>query len=152
MMIDVPAQKIDLREGQILRANHQRQQKIAQHRRNRGDQEKENHGHAVHGEKLVVSFRRDQKTRRGHQVQADHGGEQTAHKKEERHGKQIEQSNAFMVGGKQPRTNAIGGIQIVLARYGVHCGRLRTHAYFFPESGALPAPVAGAGWSFKDLI
>src|SRR5580658_2977297 len=48
--IDIPAQKVELRKGHVLRSNHQRDQEIAEDRRDRGNQKEEDHSHAVHGE------------------------------------------------------------------------------------------------------
>ena len=151
--VDVPAQKIDLREGKVLRANHQRNKEVAEDRRNRRNQEEENHRHAVHGEQLVVGFRRDQVAVWRKQVDADHRGERAADEEEERDRRQIQQRDALMVGGQQPRTNAIRGVEIVLARQ-LMPARARwcsTHSYFFP-AGAIPAPVAGTGCDCNDLI
>src|SRR3712207_7791496 len=41
--VDVPAQEVDAREGQILRAQHQRQQEVAKRGRDAGNQEEEDH-------------------------------------------------------------------------------------------------------------
>ena len=97
--VDVPAQQIDLREGQILRADHQGDQEIPEDRGDRGDQEEENHGHAVHGEELVVSFRCDQRSAGGQEMDANHGGQHAANEKENCDGGQIKQGNALVVGG-----------------------------------------------------
>ena len=48
--VDIPAQKINLREGEILGADHDRNQKIAEDGGNRRNQEKENHRDAMHRE------------------------------------------------------------------------------------------------------
>ena len=45
--VEVPARRLSLRKGQVLRPDHQRHEKIAQHRRDGRDQEKEHHHHAV---------------------------------------------------------------------------------------------------------
>ena len=51
----VPTEQIQPGERQVLGADHHRNLKIAEHGRNRWDQEEEHHDHAVHGEELVVS-------------------------------------------------------------------------------------------------
>ena len=57
--VDVPAQQVDAREREVLRADHDRHQEVAERRRNRRDQEEEDHHDAVHREELVVQCRRD---------------------------------------------------------------------------------------------
>ncbi len=158
--IEVPAQQVDLREGEVFRADHQRDQEISEDRRNGRNQEKENHGHAVHGEKLVIGFRSDEGAAGSQQVDADHGGEDAADEKEESDRSKIQKSDAFVVGGKQPRFNAIGGIEIMLPRH-LKTGRWRrlAHNYFFSVAGpvsapfgATPEPLAGTGWDCSDLM
>ena len=46
--VDVEAEQVDARERQVLGADHRRDQEVAEHRRNRRDQEEEHHDHAVH--------------------------------------------------------------------------------------------------------
>ena len=55
---DVPAQEVDLREGDVLRAEHQRQHEVAEDRRHGGNEDEEHHRHAVHREQLVVGVGR----------------------------------------------------------------------------------------------
>ena len=58
--VEIPAQQVDAREGEILRADHDRDEEIAEHRGDGRDQEEEDHDHAVHGEQLVVGVGLDQ--------------------------------------------------------------------------------------------
>ena len=62
--VQVPAQQVDAREREILRADHHRDKEVAQHRGDGRDQEKEDHHHAVHGEELVVGVGLHQVARR----------------------------------------------------------------------------------------
>ena len=48
--INIPTGQVKARESEVARADHQGDQKISQDRRDRRDQEKENHRDAVHGE------------------------------------------------------------------------------------------------------
>src|SRR5208337_4565340 len=89
--VDVPAQQVDLGEGQIFRADHQGDKEIPQYGRNGWNQEEEDHGHAVHREHAVVGVRAEQVAAGGQQVQADHHGEEAANEKEERDGSEIDQ-------------------------------------------------------------
>ena len=53
-------QQIQARKGDVARADHQRQQEIAEHGGDRRDQEEPDHDHAVHREQLVVGLGADQ--------------------------------------------------------------------------------------------
>ena len=55
---DVPTRQIELGKGQVLRADHHRDQEIAERVRDRGNQEEPDHDDAVHREQLVVGVRR----------------------------------------------------------------------------------------------
>src|ERR1700690_836791 len=101
--IEIPAKQINSRKRQIPSPHHQRHQKTPQHRRNRRNQEKENHPHAVNRKKLVISSRLHQRPGRLDQVQADQSSRRPANKKHESNRGQIKQRNALVVGGKQPR-------------------------------------------------
>ena len=48
--INIPTGQVKARESEVAGADHQRNQKISQDRRDRRNQEKENHRDAVHGE------------------------------------------------------------------------------------------------------
>src|SRR5262249_56524639 len=52
--VDVPAHQVDLGKGQVLGPHHDGDQEVANHRGHGGNQEEENHVHAVHGEQAVV--------------------------------------------------------------------------------------------------
>ena len=69
----------------------------------------------MHGEELVVGFRSDQRARGSQQVDANHGGENAADEEEECDGNEIQKGDALVVGGEQPRTNAVTGVEIVIA-------------------------------------
>ena len=76
--VDVPAQQINAREGQVLGADHQRNHEVADYSGHRRDQEEKHHDDPVHREQLVIGIGRDQVTGRGQQFQADHHGEEAA--------------------------------------------------------------------------
>src|SRR5262249_62201947 len=52
----IPAQQIQSRKGQVSSADHHRDKKITEHRRNRGDEKEPDHDDAVNRKKLVVRF------------------------------------------------------------------------------------------------
>ena len=99
--------RLMLREGQVARADHHRQEEVAQRRRDGGDQEEEDHHHAVHGEQLVIGVRRDQVALRRQQLDADQRGEGAADEEEQRDREQVEQRDALVVLGQQPRLEAV---------------------------------------------
>jgi len=134
--VDVPTEEIDFGESEVFRADHKGHEEITEDGGNGGNEEEENHGHAVHGEELVVGFGGDQVTRWSQQVDTDHGGEDAANEKEEGDGSEIEQGDALVVGGEKPGANAVGGIKIMLFRQLQGSGILwcRAHDLFFPCS------------------
>ena len=115
--VDIPAQEIDFRESQVFCANHDGNQEIPEDSGDRRDEEKENHGHAMHGEELVVGFRRDQGAARRQEMNADHGGENAPNEKENSDGGEVKQGDALVVGGKQPRFDACAVTDIQIMRF-----------------------------------
>jgi hypothetical protein len=113
--VEIPAQQIDARKGQIARPDHQRNQKIPQRRRDRRDQEKEDHHHAVRREQLVVGFGQDQIALGRHQIQAHHHRGRAADEEEKGDRKNVEDGDPLVVLGQQPALDRIGGVQIRLA-------------------------------------
>ena len=111
--VDVPTQQINAREGQILGADHHWHKEIAEGGRNRRDQEKEDHHHAVHGEELVVGVGIHQVALRGQQFQANQHGEDAAQGEHHGDGDQVEYGDAFVVLGEKPRLPAVLGVQII---------------------------------------
>ncbi len=144
--VNVPAEKVDLRKCQVLRADHQGNQEIAEDGGNGGNEEKENHGYAVHGEKLVVGFRRNQCAGGRQKMDSNHGGEDSADEKENGHGTEIQQGDALVVGGEQPRTDAVGGIEVVLMRHFVtrqRIWRYVAHGLFIPRGRCNAGALGG---------
>src|SRR5262249_7463681 len=153
--VNVPAQKVDFGEGDVLRADHDRNQEVSEHGGNRRNQEEENHRHAMHGKELVVGFRRNEQPARREQVNANQRGEDAANEKEKRNRSKIEQCDALVVGSKQPRSNAVRRIQIMFSRKLVFARGLigcPVHNYFFPVAGSPAAGFPGTGWSFCALM
>ena len=120
--VQVPAQQIDAREGQVFGAHHQGNQEVSEHRRDRRDQEEEHHDQAVHGEQLVVGIGLHQVARRSEQFQPDQQGEESADKEKDSDRHQVQQGDPLVVHGQQPRLDAIVLVQIVLAFVGYCCG------------------------------
>ena len=116
--VEIPAQQVDAREGKILRPDHERHQKIAQHRRHDRDQEEEHHDHAVHGEHLVIGVGLHQVALRRQQLEPDEHGKEAAEKKERRHRDQVEDRDPLVVGGQQPGLEAVPVVEIVQLRSG----------------------------------
>ena len=98
--VEIPAQQVDAREGEILGADHHGHEEIAEHGGNRRDEEEEDHHHAVHGEELVVGVGLHQVAGGSEQLEADEQGEEAADEKEERDRDQVEKRDALVVGGQ----------------------------------------------------
>src|SRR2546426_674649 len=111
--IDVPARQVEPGKGEVARADHHGYQKISQHGRYRWNQEEKDHGHAVHGEKLVVSLRLDQVSLWRQQLQTQQRSEKTTYEKEEGDRKEVEPCNALVVGGEEPRFHSITDVEVM---------------------------------------
>jgi hypothetical protein len=125
--VEIPAQQVDAGKGEVPRADHQGNEKISQDRGDGGNQEKEDHDHAVHGEKFVVSVGLHQVACGREQFEADEQGEESADEKEERNRDEVKQRDAFVVGGEQPRPHSVLFVQIIFALNGLRDRDLHTH-------------------------
>ena len=153
--IEIPAQKINAREGQVLRPDHERYQEIPQHSRDGRDQEEKDHDLAVHSEKLVVRVSLHQVARRRQQLQPDQQGKKSSNEEEESNGQQVEQRDALVIDREQPGLDAIFLVEIILAFRGNCCG---CHCYCtFGSCGVAPGeaaagpPAAPEGLGFNDF-
>ena len=106
----IPAQQVELGERQVARADHDRQEEIPQHGRDGRDQEEEDHRHRVHGEQLVVSLRTYQVALRRQEFHANQRGEGAAYEEEQGDGGEVQQADALVVLGKEPRFEAVTGV------------------------------------------
>src|SRR5207248_2139564 len=113
--------------GEVFCSDHHGHKKVAQDGGNRGDQEKEDHHLAVHGEELVVGVRLHQVPGGSQQLEADKQRKEAADEKEERDRDQIEQGDALVVGGEKPRSDAVLLIQIIFPLDGSDDGGSHTH-------------------------
>jgi hypothetical protein len=111
--VDVPAEQVDARERQVLGPDHDWDQEVAQHGRNRRDQEEEDHHHAVHGEHLVVGLRGHHVAGRRQQLEPDHHREEAADGEERGDRDQIQQRDALVILRQQPRRGAMAVVQII---------------------------------------
>ncbi len=111
--VNVPAQQIDTRKGQVLGADHHRHEEISKRGWDGWYQEEEHHHDAVHGEELVVGIGIHQVALRGQQFDTDQAGEDPAD--EEHHGDRddVEHGDAFMVFGEEPRLPAVFLVQVI---------------------------------------
>ena len=101
--VDVPAQQVELGKARSLRADHQRDQEVAEHRGDRRDQEEEDHHHAVHREQLVVGLGLNQVALRRHQLEPHQRRRRAADEEEERDRDHVQQRDPLVVGRQQPR-------------------------------------------------
>ena len=111
--VEVPAQEVDAREREVLRPDHDRQQEVAEHRRDRRDQEEEDHQDAVHREEPVVDVGGEEVSLRRRQLGADQHGHQAAEDEEDRDAEEVEDADPLVVPRQEPRPDAVGGVQVV---------------------------------------
>ena len=144
---DIPTGQVDLRESQILGADHDGDQKIPQHGRNSGDQEQKDHEHAVHGEETVVGIRLHQIAGRCRQLDADRNRHESADQKEHTDGDQIENGDAFVILGQQPGLHAVLDVEIVQP-LGCRSGSRRAH----DSSLGFSSVASSTGSVARDLM
>ena len=111
--VEVPGEQVHPREREVLRADHQRDEEVPEHRRDRRDHEEEDHHHAVHREELVVGLGLQDVARGRQQLEPDQRREQAAEREEERDADQVEDRDALVVRREQPRLHAVAGVQVV---------------------------------------
>ena len=116
--VQVPAEQVQARKGQILGADHQRDEEVAQRRGNRRNQEEPHHDHAVGGEQLVVGLGRDQIAFGAQKLQADERGGRPADKEKRRNSDRVQNGDAFVVAGREPRAQAVTGAEVTARRRG----------------------------------
>jgi hypothetical protein len=114
----VPAQEIDLWEGDVLRTEHERQHEVAEDRGHGRNQDEEHHRHAVHREQLVVGVGAHQVARGCRQLHADQRGEDPADEEREADDAEVHDADAFVVLGQEPRRDRVLMVEIGDARCG----------------------------------
>ena len=114
----VPAQEVEAGKREVARADHQRHDEIAERVGNRGDQEEPHHDDAVHGEQAVVHVGADEIGLRGRELDPDRGRRCAADEEEEDEAGEIENRDALVIGGEEPRSQAVAGVQIVVFVHG----------------------------------
>ena len=110
--VEVPAQEVQAREGEVAGADHQRQHEVADHRRDRRDQEQPHHDHAVRGEKLVVGVVGDEVARRRRELEPDQRRRRAADEEERRDGDRVEDGDALVVVRRQPRAQGVAVVKV----------------------------------------
>ncbi len=89
---------------------------------------------AVHREELVVRLVGDEVAGRRGEFQADEHGEDAADDEEERHRREVEQRDALVVAGQEPRSDAVARVEVVARRERRRAGGL-DHGWPPPGSG-----------------
>jgi hypothetical protein len=136
--VQIPAQKVEAREGHVPGAQHHGQDEVAQGRGDGGDDEQKDHHRPVQREDLVVDVQavlalapvligvQDQAVGR-EQLCAYENGHYAAKEEEKEDAGQVHHADAFVVEGGEPRPQAAGVGEIVVAGglYGRRGGRGR---------------------------
>src|ERR1700733_40837 len=151
--IEIPAQQIDLREGQVLGSHHDGYQEVPQGGWHRRHQEEEHHNNSMHREELVVRIGGNKIGLRGQQLQANEAGEGSSNKEEKRNRDQVEDGNTLVVAGKQPAEQTILVVEVStlgkscrsLVRYVENCVTCCAHGFTTPG-------VVGAAWLDSDVV
>ena len=118
-------QQVEPRKRQVARADHERDQEVAQDRRNRRDQKEEDHDDAVHREQAVVGVGRlEDVSLRGHELEPHHGRGSAADEEEERDRRHEQEADPLVVGREEPR---LQGVRLEIIFLELHRRRGRAH-------------------------
>ena len=142
-VVEVPRREVQLREGDVLRPDHQREEEVAEDAGHGGDEEEEDHHHAVHREDAVVPVGGDEVALRRRQLDADQGRHQAADGEVEADRDEVEDRDPLVVQRQEPRLQPPRLVQVVdrgVARRVGRGGLRIVHRQRVP-----PAPAAGGG-------
>jgi hypothetical protein len=116
--------QVETREGHVLGADHDGQTEIAEHRGQAGNDEQEDHDHAVQGEQGVVGGGLHDGRAHGQVLKAHENADGHAHQEERQHGAEVEKPiRLWSVVSSQERIPWRGsGVEAGLAGGG-GCGR-----------------------------
>ena len=98
---------VQAREGDVARADHQRQQVVRQAGPHRDDDE-EDHRRPVHGEELVVLLGREQRVLRRAELEPHQQRLDAAEQEEDGDGPEVQDPDLLVVGRRDPRRPALG--------------------------------------------
>ncbi len=100
-------ERVQSRERHVARADHQRDEVVAEARQHRHD-EQEDHRRPVHREELVVDLRADERVVRLAELQANHQRLAAAEDEERERRDQVEDPDPLVVGCREPAHQAAG--------------------------------------------
>ena len=106
----VPGEQVDLGEDDVLRADHDRQEEVAEHRRNAGDDEQEDHRHAVQRQGAVVERLVQELLPREHELHAEQNRHQDGDEEEDHHPREIEDADPFVIRRDDPAHGALADL------------------------------------------
>lgn len=126
--IDIKAKEVEAREGNIFCAEHQGQEEVSKGRRDRRDQEQEDHDRAVQGEQLVVKvgssefkfcriFSRDKVGQKvsagGKEFETNPKRKNTTRKEKDQNRSKIHQTDTLVIERKKPRHDRVVDIEVI---------------------------------------
>ena len=98
------------------KGEHQRQEEIPECRRNRRNDEQEDHDRAVEREHPVVGSRAHDGAPGGQQLEADEQREHAAHEERQDHRDQVHHPDALVIERREPGPDALARDEVVLVR------------------------------------
>jgi hypothetical protein len=104
--VDVEAREVELGERDVLRSDHDREEEVAEHVRDRRDHEQPHHDDAVVGEQLVVRVGVDDRVIRREQLEAEDEREHAAEDERQRDAEEEHDPDPLVIGGEQPAAHA----------------------------------------------
>ncbi len=143
--VEVERGQIQAREGDVLGADHQGQEEVAQHGRDRRDDHQEDHDRPVEGEELVVGIAIDQVGLGREELDAHGQRDEPSDQEEDDDGREVEQTDPLVIEGEEPAPDPAGGVQVVVLGRG-DGGRVcrRAHGAHLDPSWPSPWPPSSA--------
>ncbi len=114
--VEVERQQVQLREGDVLGPQHERQHEVAEHAGDGRDHEEEDHDHAVQREHPVVGVRAHDGRAGREQLDPQRHREDAAQQEGEQHRDQVHDADPLVIDGGEPRPDAPIGVQVVHRR------------------------------------
>jgi hypothetical protein len=111
--VEIPGQQVDARERDVLGADHEGHEEIAEDRRDARDHEEEDHHDAVRREDLVVGLGLEDVSGRRQQLEPDQRRREAADREEDRDADQVHDRDPLVVDRQQPRPHAVAGVQVI---------------------------------------
>ncbi len=118
-MLVSASEEVQPREGDVLRADHDRQEEVPQRRGDARDDEQEDHDRSVEREEAIVGLRVHDRLASREELEPHEEGEDAAGQESEADHRQVHQADSLVIERDEPRSDPAIGLQIVGVRVAV---------------------------------